>query len=211
MKTEQLAVISKATFGKLQEAKRLCQEFRGMESKFLEFGEQMKWQAYCIGKILNELKEEIGHGKWLLYLTANLPELGNTEQMIIRNAQRCMMIAKASPNARNPSQLDSDSRRKFMWGYVEAKERVALEGDSTDKPVPDPLTCVNYWHKWYRQIKTGQIEQPEIEELRHDIGPMLLEGVEMVGRDWFLQKLNGGSVTTTSTTSQEFAASYTQP
>jgi hypothetical protein len=210
MKTEQLAIVSKATYGKLQEAKKLCIEFRGIELNFQKISDAMKWQAYLIGKILNELKEEIGHGKWLLYLTANLPELGDSDASIIRNAQRCMMIAKASPNARNATHLDQGAMRKFLWGYVPPKERMVLEGDSTDEPVPDPLTCVNYWHKWYRQVKTGQIEQPEVEELRHDIGPMLLEGVEMVGRDWFLEKL-GGAVTTTIATSSEFAASYTQP
>jgi hypothetical protein len=191
MNTEQLAVISKSTHAKLQEAKRLCVEFQGIEFDFKKLGERMILQACAIGKLLNELKDEIGHGKWLLYLTANLTELGGTDQIIIRNAQRCMNLARANPNTRNSSHLEPDSKRKFMWNYVPDKPRIALEGDSSDSPVAHPLTCVNYWHKWYRQVQTGQLEALPIETLRHDIGPMLIEGVQMVGKAWFLEQLNG--------------------
>lgn len=186
MNNEQLAV--KSDF-KLQELKGCCKLFRVTEFNFLKLGDQMKREAIAIGHLLIELKEEIGHGKWLLYLASNVPELGDTEQLIIRNAQRCMAIAR--PNTGNSTHLDPESERKFMWNYVPAKERLALEGDSSDKPESHPLTAVNYWHKWYRQVKTGQLEALPIETLRHDIGPMLVEGVEMVGKSWFMEQLNG--------------------
>lgn len=191
MNNEQLAVVGKVIYSKLQEAKTLCKEFNVIQFNFRKIGNEMLFQAFLLGKLLNEMKEDIGHGKWLLYLVANLPELGESEPSIIRNSQRCMALGRGNPNAKNYTQLDPESVRKFLWGYVPPKERLALEGDSSDKPESHPLTAVNYWHKWYRQVKTGQLEALPIETLRHDIGPMLVEGVEMVGKSWFMEQLNG--------------------
>jgi hypothetical protein len=101
-----------------------------------------------------------------------------------------MALAKANPNPRNSSDLDGDSRRKFLWNYVPAKERQRLEGDNNDTPIMHPVTCRNYWEKYDRQVRTGQIPQLPVEILRHDLMPMWLRQAELMGIDYCFQALS---------------------
>jgi hypothetical protein len=63
--------------------------------------------AYRLGVELLALKEEIGHGKWLLWLCANFKELGKNEYKIRHNAERCMSFASRNPNCADSTQFGS--------------------------------------------------------------------------------------------------------
>jgi hypothetical protein len=65
--------------------------------------------AHQLGRILCELKEEIGHGKWMIWLPSNFRELGSTERMIIENAERCMKLYVSNPNSGSYRNFSVDS------------------------------------------------------------------------------------------------------
>src|SRR5262245_16899844 len=125
MKDKSLAIIKPALsqkgYAKLNKAKDLCRTFGNLEVSFLRTGRDMMHYGCHIGALLLELKEEIGHGKWTIWLCANFKELGHNEITICRNAQRFMNLSKANPNITNSTVLDPESERKFMWGYVPVK------------------------------------------------------------------------------------------
>jgi hypothetical protein len=92
-------------------------------------------------------------------------------------------------DSRNSANLDDNSKRKFLWDYVPTKERKALEGDSNDAPTWHPLTFINYLLKWHRQVKTGQIQAPPLEVLRHDFEQPVFLMIELMGTEYFLERL----------------------
>jgi hypothetical protein len=191
MKTDQLVVSSwnRAFSSKITKAKELCREYDEQFAIFLETTERMMWSAYKIGKILNELKQEVGHGKWMIWLTEHFRELGQNDRRITDNAARYMNLARMNLNPRNSGDLSVESRRKFLWGHIPSKERPMLEGDSKDSPVLHPLTCRNYWEKWDRQQRTGQIPPLPIDLLWHDLEPMFLRMAEVLGIQRCIERL----------------------
>ena len=68
-----------------------------------------------------------------------------------------MQLYRDNPDHRNSCGVFSfETVRKFMWGYVPAKERLQHEGDSDIKPGPHHLTFVNHFSKYDRQLSSGK-------------------------------------------------------
>jgi hypothetical protein len=89
-------------------------------------------RAWRLGGLLARLKGQIPHGYWQAWICANLPELGSSDGARTENASRCIRFYAENPkvgNSRHPEIFSVESVRKFMWGYVPAKERLQLEGD----------------------------------------------------------------------------------
>src|SRR5882724_938677 len=156
----------------LKAAKLIFREIVLIESGMLNQRDLLLNKAWSLGILMNELKEEIGHGKWLLWLEGNFKELGKSAEMRERNAQRCMKFARENPNPRNstvsvregfpiipavPNNFTDESTRKFMWGYIPEKERPELEGNRKLKAGAHYLSFVNHFAKWDRQVRVGLI------------------------------------------------------
>ena len=198
---------------KVQEAKRLWREILSLEKIMTEKAELVKIAAYKLGGIFCELKEEVGHGKWLLWICGNFPELGDTDTARIRRSQRCMDFyrrntANTTDSSRIndiPDQWDAEAERKLMYGYVPAKQRAAIKGDEKDTPTVHHLTWVNNFHKWDRQIAIGLAEFPHISVLQHELEEPFRRIVEICGRDWALQILGEPAQTITTSCYSAFA------
>jgi hypothetical protein len=157
---------------RLVQAKSELAEIQTLERNLRTNHDAILCHAWELGRILTDLKEEIGHGKWLFWLGGNWPELGE------RNARRCMVFFKANETWKNLKSaefrgFERDSIRKFMWGYIPAKERLELPGDVTDSPAPHHLTPVNQFTKYYRQVRSGLGDWPDKEVFRREIEPTL--------------------------------------
>jgi hypothetical protein len=174
---------------RLQEAKAIYADILKNEKSLFQTRDEMLVGAFKLGNILSDLKEEIGHGKWLFWLGGNWPELGE------RNAQRCMAFFKGNDGwkltasaARTKSVefhgFEIESVRKFLWGYIPAKERLALEGDEDIKPGPHHLTFVNQFSKYDRQLRSGHVEGFSLETFKREIEPMIKRLAELCGREW---------------------------
>jgi hypothetical protein len=175
--------MQKATIdGKLATARELYNEILESEKSLLGTREQMLRRAWKLGKILNELKEEIGHGKWLFWLGGNWPELGE------RNSRRCIALFNDnrdwSGNPAESADLTIDSVRKFMWGYIPTKERLQIDGDEQIKPGLHHLTFVNQFSKYDRQFRNGHIEGFDLETFKREVEPMLRRIAEICGPGW---------------------------
>ena len=110
----------------------------------------------------------------------------------VKHIWRLARQGKIDGNRANPGGKQIwwiDDKRIRRW-IDSVKKRKALKGDIKDSPVPHPLTFVNYFEKWDRQVRTGQIEMIPVDELRYDLGKVLFRMVELVGRDWFLERLS---------------------
>jgi hypothetical protein len=153
---------------------------------FLKQGTSLFMKGWELGKQLCHVKEEIGHGDWLLWLESRFPNLSR------RNYQRCMVFYKDNPNCTNscnaivdPRLFTQDSIRKFMWGYVPTKERNLIEDGS--RPIENhyhPLDFRNQLFKWDQQVKKGLQDPPEPELFRKDMRPTLKLLGEIGGVDW---------------------------
>ena len=173
---------------KLTEAKTIYAEILNDEKSLLGTRENMLSRAWKLGQVLSALKEEIGHGKWLFWLGGNWPELGE------RNARRCIALygdnLEWSGKTEDSADLKLDSVRKFMWGYLPAKERLQIEGDEQIKPGLHHLTFVNQFSKYDRQLKNGHVESFSLEVFQREVEPMVRRIIELGGRDWIVSLLN---------------------
>jgi hypothetical protein len=168
---------------KLRAAKALYDGILSDERSFVLTRDEMLMRAWKLGGILNDLKEEIGHGKWLFWLGGNWPELGE------RNSQRCMAFFKSNEEWNHDKTakfhgFELDSVRKFMWGYLPAKERLQIEGDEGIKPGLHHLTFVNQFWKYDRQLRTGHLDTFSLEVFRREIESMVRRIAEICGPDW---------------------------
>lgn len=178
-------------------AKTLVANFNGAEAALRRDYDFLFRSAWEIGQVLAQLKEEIGHGNWMLWLPSHFQELGKTDDARIDNAARCMRFFKDNPNSGNSRNLnrphvpefDPDSVRKFMWGYIPAKERPLLEGNETVTRAPHYLSFVNHFSKYDRQLKLGRIAAPAVPQFRREIEGTVRRLIEIAGRDWFLDLL----------------------
>jgi DUF3102 family protein len=195
MTTTALAAPTQTTAQKLKRAKAIYFEIIQIEGSLKQAKNNLLVHAFALGQILTELKEEIGHGNWLMWLPSNFPELGSSDDMRIKNAQRCMNFHRDNTsNSRNSSNLNrrsaadfgNDSVRKFMWGYVPAKERPQLEGDESVSNPPHYLSFVNHLVKWYRQLGLGHIATPPVAQFRKETETVIRILVEIGGKEWAL-------------------------
>jgi hypothetical protein len=172
---------------KLDKAKSIYRQIISWEAALFATRDSILAGACELGDLLSDLKEEIGHGKWLLWLCSNFAELGKNDDMRRKQAERCINFARANPNWKNSSNFDLDSVRKFMWGYIPAKERLELEGDEKDPPGAHHLTFVNQFSKYYRQLRSGHVEFFSLEIFQREIEPMIRRIAELCGRDWVVK------------------------
>jgi hypothetical protein len=177
-------VLNMEIVNRLSEARRELAEIQSLEQNLRQNRDAILSHAWKLGGILADIKEEIGHGKWLFWLGGNWPELGE------RNARRCITFFKANEGWQNGKSedfrgFDVDSIRKFMWGYIPVKERLELEGDVIDSPAPHHRTFINQFSKYDRQLRSGQIESFSPENFRRAIEPMIRRLIDLCGRDWF--------------------------
>jgi hypothetical protein len=175
----------------LQKAKDELRALAASEIRLRETHDEIFRLAWTLGGYLCELKENIPRGSWLIWLPANLPELGSTNSARTENASRCMRFFKGNPpkigNSRflkPPAEFSLDSKRKFLWDYVPAKERLLLEGDEKVTPAPHHLTWVNEFFRYNRQLRTGKIEHFDLDLFRRDVEPMARRLIELCGPEW---------------------------
>ncbi len=168
----------------LVRAKAVYRQIVQFEGQLTKTRDTILRGAWELGQILNELKEKIGHGNWLIWLCSNFQELGKDDGRRIRNAERCMTFHARNPNSRNSTNFDDESVRKFMWGYIPTKERVQLQGDRKDAPRVHHLTFVNNFFKWDRQVQINQEQMPPVDVLRRELEQPVRRIKELCGAEW---------------------------
>jgi hypothetical protein len=175
----------------LQKAKDELRALAASEIRLRENHDEILRRAWTLGSYLCELKENVRRGNWLIWLPANLPELGSTNSARTENASRCMRFFKDNPpkigNSRfvkPPAEFSPDSKRKFLWGYVPVKERLLLEGDERINFQPSYLTFINEYFKWRRQVKIGHAELPPMDAMRFNFKPIICDLMDLLGPEW---------------------------
>jgi hypothetical protein len=169
---------------RLARAREIFADIQALETGMLQDRDRLLAHAWHLGRELTTMKEEVGHGKWLPFLEGHWPQL--TQQ----NGVRYMTFFKDNPNHGNSGDLtfSTESIRKFMWGYIPAKERPQLAGDGPVAPVAHHLTVINHFSKWDRQLTIGLAgAKPPIDQMRRDFEPMIRRQAELLGKDWLLQ------------------------
>jgi hypothetical protein len=174
---------------KLSEARRELIELEILEKTYNKTRDEILCHSWQLGRILSEIKEEIGHGKWLIWLRGNWPE----HEL---RAQRCMAFFKTNENWIEDKSVEFDgfernSVRKLAGGYTPAKERLQLEGDVIDSPAPHHLSPINQFTKYYRQVRSGLGEWPEPEIFRREIEPTLQIILRLAGATEFHVRQTG--------------------
>lgn len=169
----------------LEQAKEELSKIVHIENGMLRDRNELLERAWNVGRLLVAMKENVKSGNWLMWLEINWPEL------TIRNSQRCIALYRENSNTINSSHasvdfdsLTPDSVRKFMFGYVPAKEREQLEGDQPLAPHAHPLTFANNFLKWDRQAELGLIKRPPIDVFRRDMEPIIKRMAELAGKEW---------------------------
>jgi hypothetical protein len=163
----------------LAEAQGIYGQILAAEDALRATRDELLMHAFQLGHILTRLKDEVGHGRWLFWLGANWPDLGE------RNARRCIALFRDNDSkSAESTDLTVESVRQFMWGYVPAKERPALPGDQPITPGVHHLTFVNGILKWHERIKQGLDASPDVDLARREIEPAVKSIAEIVGADW---------------------------
>ena len=170
---------------RLEVAKGLLAEVRRIEEGMLDLRDRLLQYGWRLGQELAAMKEEIGHGKWILFLEGHWPQLDR------RDAWRYMEFFAKNPNVGNSGHLtfSTESVRKFMWGYIPVKERPQLAGDAPVDPITHHLTFVNTFSKWDRQVSLGRVAQPPQEVLRRECEPVVKRLAELLGREYLARLL----------------------
>jgi rRNA maturation protein Nop10 len=180
---------SLAITNKLEEARRELAELETVENSLYKTRDDICCHSWRVGRVLTELKEEIGHGKWLIWLRGNWP------QHELR-AQRCMAFFRTNEDWKENKSVEFDgfernSVRKLFGGYTPEKERLQLAGDVTDSPAPHHLTPINQFTKYFRQVRSGLGEWPDQEIFRREIEPILQIILRLAGATEFHVRQNG--------------------
>jgi len=168
----------------VQKAKDELRALAASEIRLRENHDEILRRAWTLGGYLCELKENVGRGNWLIWLPANLPELGSTDRARQANAARCIRFYRDNPNCRNSCNYTPDSKRKLMWSYIPAKERLQLAGDEKVTPAAHQLTFVNEFFRYNRQLRTGKIEHFDLDLFRREIEPMIRRLIDLCGPEW---------------------------
>jgi hypothetical protein len=168
----------------LQKAKDELRALGASEIRLRENHDEILRRAWTLGSYLCELKENVRRGNWLIWLPANLPELGSTDRAGQANAARCIRFYRDNPNCRNSCNYTPESKRKLMWGYVPAKERLQLPGDEKVKPEAHHLEFVNCFSKYDHQLRTGRVGGFDINLFRRETEPMIRRLIDLCGAEW---------------------------
>jgi hypothetical protein len=140
--------------------------------------------AWNLGRALTDLKDEVPHGQWEDYVSANFKELGPTDKTRNNKARAARALYIANPNPRAHGDLEEESIRKFhlqMWGE---KDRSVIPGNRTISSGPHYLTFVNQYTKWSQQISSGAAEKPPVDAFRRDMEPIIKDIAMYGGADW---------------------------
>jgi len=152
--------------------KQLTAEARGLLAELDSMGIDIEdrlaralEKAWLFGKVMVAVKNEVGHGNWLIWVAANVKQLSE------RQVRRYLDLALENPTAKTVDDLSPDSVRKFRYGFVPEKERPELEGDATLPPANHHLSLLNDWKRLQRRQTIGQLRIDE-EEARKDLKPL---------------------------------------
>ena len=184
--TPTVVALMAAQVDRLEFARNLLAEIQRIEAGMLDLRERLFQYAWYLGAELVTMKEEVGHGKWLVFLEGHFPQVGE------RHAQKYMEFFRANPNPKNSSDLTytTDSIRKLMFGYIPVKERPELPGDEAVAPITHHLTFVNVFSKWKRQLSLGRLgPKPAVEVLRRDCDPVVKDLADLLGREYLIELL----------------------
>jgi hypothetical protein len=168
----------------LQQARRQIGALIDAEQAIRDDLQQLCHRTWDLGKSLAELKEIVGHGKWMFFVANNFPELGDTEPTRVRRANDSKAFFEANPNYPVSGNFTVESIRKCVFHLAPDKERPQLTGDQPIAPHAHPLTFVNQFLKWDRQAEIGLVARPPVDVFRRDIEPVIRRIVELGGKDW---------------------------
>jgi hypothetical protein len=171
-----------------EDAKSIYESILDAELKLCRTRDELLSLAHQLGRVLTQMKAEVGHGHWLDWLQGHWPQLGE------RNAQRCIALFRDNPEiesgkSAHSADFDLESLRRFMRGYIPAKERPALEGNRKLTEVAHYLTFVNNFAKFDRQVRVGLIPAPAQDLMRRECESTIRCLAEMLGRDWIKEIL----------------------
>jgi hypothetical protein len=121
-------------------------------------------RAWRFGKLLNTLKDEVGHGEWIKFRDDAFTGLDD------RKAQTCQALDHNNPNARNSTQLTKESVRKFRYGYVPVKERKKQKGNVKFNRPAHYSVLATEGDKLMQRIKAGH--EHVTAEMLHDLQPL---------------------------------------
>src|SRR5216117_2913072 len=181
--TSSLPALHKSVNARLCKAREIYSAIQEAEGRFRRNIFEILTLAHRCGEICEMLKEEIGHGNWMLFAYSNFQFCGRTDRTIINNVERCTKLFRENPNSSDSREFTTDSVRKFMWGYIPVKERPQLLNDEPDRPGAHHLTFINQFKKWNQQRRDGHIERFDIEAFRRECEPMIRQIAEIGGRD----------------------------
>jgi hypothetical protein len=146
------------------EAKELFGEMTAAEGAVYGTLDHANQRAWKFGKLLNQLKERVGHGSWAKWRDDTFPGLDD------RTAQRCQGLDRSNPNAQTFADLSKDSIRKYRFGYVPVKERPKLKGDKKFARPSHHSSVVIECNKLMQRINAGQYK-PSKKDLQRDFRP----------------------------------------
>jgi hypothetical protein len=142
------------------EAKRLFGEMNQAETEVYGTLDYANERAWRFGKLLNQLKEIVGHGNWAQWRDDSFSGLDD------RAAQRCQALDRANPNAQKFADLSKDSIRKYRFGYVPVKDRPKLKGDRKFSRPSHHSSVMVECNKLTQRIETGQYKPNDRQLLR---------------------------------------------
>lgn len=158
------------------EAREIYAQILDAEGAMLRQRDAILTLALELGRKLGQMKDTVGHGRWLYWLGANWPELGE------RNAQRTMALARDNPKSEDSTDLSEESVRKFMWGYIPAKERPQLDGNEKLSPVASFESVTNKFSFLHRRITQQHLAPPPLDVVAPQVR-LIIDGLrEIYGR-----------------------------
>lgn len=146
------------------EAKKLFSELNQAEDSVHGGLDHAIDQAWQFGKLLNKLKEVVGHGAWAKWREDSFQGLDD------RKAQRCQALDRDNPNASSWTDLSKPSIRKYRHIYIPVKDRPKLKGDKKFARPSHHSSVVNECNKLAQRVDAGQYK-PNKRELQRDFKP----------------------------------------
>jgi hypothetical protein len=167
----------------LKEAKLLHAEVALCDAT-IESEQQRKLEkSWQIGKRLNAIKEDIGHGNWLLWLKENWPEIGTS------TAQLYMKIDRENPNAQRVRDLKHDTIRQHAIASVPKKQHPEQEGDATIEKANDCTGTLNELNRQAQRYESGLLVIDDPDEFCDDAEQGMIFGLTIFKQAGRLEQL----------------------
>jgi hypothetical protein len=116
--------MSNIAIAEAQEIKRL----KKLHAAFVKHSKDAIDRALELGEILTRIKESMGHGEWLLWLEANVPEIST------RTAQNCMRLWKKRDLLKNAADAYLVESVSDALVIVYGREKEDAEAPETAAP-----------------------------------------------------------------------------